>query len=534
MAAQGPPLARGFSPWTGLLLVLSGTAIWAEEPCPVAANRAVALRDEVELLREEIMQMRREHQRQLGALHARLRAIEDGRATASGAQVQRKKLRSADRIQGTILPAQLLEPDTQQDLPAQQDAAQQLEDIESLLKEAETERQAPAAEMGAGIGARLSALNPNVSVIGDFLGVVSNAPDMFEGGGIPLAGFEEGDVDGFTMREIELLMSAAIDPYADGLVKLAFGEDGAEIEEGYALFHDYPFRDRLPDCLQDVQTKLGIFRMAFGPLNLVDDHDLPTIDRPLAIQRFLGEEGLIRPGVSFSKSLPLSEAVASELVLEFTNGEPVGDEPGTPPFEGIDHPLGLVHYKIFREKEPEEGWEERLRECGRLGLRDGQRTLELGATFTATGSRAPGGGEDLYSLMQGFDLTWQWFDPRPDSYRQYLVQSELFISELDQPGDGVRGDVGTYVLGQVRLNRNWFTGLRLDLTEFPERDGFQFAASPYVSYFLTEFNRLRLQYQYLRQEIEGEGSEDVHSVLLQLVFAFGAHPPEPYYIAQRF
>jgi hypothetical protein len=409
-------------------------------------------------------------------------------------------------------------------------------DIDALLEQAEQRRERPAPELGAGLGARLSAYNPNISVIGDFAGVVSSADEDWTGTGTPIRaeGFEEGNADGFEIREMELLMTAAIDPYAEGMLKLAFPEEGVEIEEAYALFHDVPFRDRLPQWLRDVQTKVGVFRMGFGPLNLVDCHDLPTVDRPLPIQQFLGPEGLIRAGVSMSKVIPIRDPWGSELTLEFVNGEPPGDLPGTPPFRGLDQPLGLVHYSVFRESEPVGGAADYLEAGYCPRPRWGYRILELGTTFTATGSRAPLGNEDLYSFMQGFDFTWQWIDPRPDSYRQYLLQGEVFVGELDQPGNGVHGDVGGYLLWQTRLDRRWFAGLRGDFTEFPEEDGYQAAGTPYVTYFFTEFNRARVQYQYLRQEIEGEGTEEAHTAWFQLVFAFGAHPPEPYYITQRF
>ena len=399
-----------------------------------------------------------------------------------------------------------------------------MQGIESLLEQAEERRAEPAPELGAGLGAKLSAFNPNVSVIGDFAGVASSAPESFRGRPIFAGDFEEGNVDGFHVRELELLMTAAIDPYADGMAKLAFGEEGVEIEECYALFHDYPFVERLPRWARDVQTKIGLFRTAFGPMNHVDDHDLPTVDRPLAIQRFLGEEGLIRAGFSFSKMMPLRRRWNSELVVEFTHGEPPCEHGAAPPFEGLNHPLGLVHYKLFTEREPN-GW-------GRV--RRGYRSMELGATFATTATEVPPGARDAHSTVEGFDVTWQWFDPRPNIYRQYLLQSEIFLSQLDRVGEASRGDVGGYLLYQVRLNRQWFSGLRLDLTEFADCDGHQLAATPYLTYFISEFNRVRFQYQYLQQEIEDESTEEAHTVWFQLVFAFGAHPPEPYYMTQRF
>jgi hypothetical protein len=409
--------------------------------------------------------------------------------------------------------------------------------LEEMLEEAEKRRAtAPEApQLGVGLGARLAALNPNISVIGDFVGQLSSAPDAFDEEVLRLEDFHEGDADDFRMRHIELLMSAAADPYADGLLKVAFTEHGVHPEEAYLLFHSYPFVDRLPAWLADVETKAGIFRMNLGPVNLTDNHDLPTVDRPLVLQQFFGGEGLIRPGLSWAKPLTPRAGWVPHLFLEFTNGQPVGEEEAPTTVAGEDHPLGLVHVRLYREDSSgQAGWLPGVAESLPL-IVSGHRTLELGLSFLATGVRPEeAGGEDLWSLIQGLDLMWTWADPRPDVYREWMIQGELYVAELEHPEGGARGDVGTYLLVQHRWQRQWYGGLRLDLTEFPLEDGHLFGVTPYVTYFITEFNRIHLQYQFARQVLEEGPTENAHTVWLQFVFAFGAHPPEPYYIRQRF
>ncbi len=422
---------------------------------------------------------------------------------------------------------------------AQESQQEQLEqEIERLLQQAETQRQqAPQApELGAGLGARLSALNPNITVIGDVLGQISSAPDAFDVPGKLLhADLGEGDPDDFRVRAVELLATAAVDPFADALLKLDFGAEGVEVEEAYILFHDYPFRDRLPEALRDVHTKVGLFRMNLGPVNLTDEHDLPTVDRPFVQQRFFGSEGLIRPGLSFSKLLTERGGWTPELTVEFVNGQPLDMEEEEPPLtvNGIDRPLGLVHVKVFREWDPAVGWESRVGQTRWPAYGDGYRTLDVGFSFVATGSRAEG-DSTLYSVIQGIDVMWTWMDPRPDIYSEWMIQFEGYVSELEHPQGGSRGDLGAYLLYQYRWARQWYGGLRFDATEVPLIDGYQLAATAYVTYFLTEFNRIRLQYQWLRQNLEDGPSGTAHSGWVQFVFAYGAHPPEPYYIRQRF
>ena len=78
---------------------------------------------------------------------------------------------------------------------------------------------------GAG-GSAAKALNPDISVIGDFIGVagrndVQPSPSL-------------------QMHESEVGLQAIIDPYARGDFFLSFGEDGVNLEEGYITFTSLP------------------------------------------------------------------------------------------------------------------------------------------------------------------------------------------------------------------------------------------------------------------------------------------------------
>ena len=58
---------------------------------------------------------------------------------------------------------------------------------------------------------------------------------------------------------------------------------------------------------------------------------------------------------------------------------------------------------------------------------------------------------------------------------------------------------------------------------------FDWGVSPYLSWYLNEALRLRLEYQHLERDLLGqEHSED--ALLLGLTFFIGAHPPHPYWV----
>ncbi|HTD45467.1 MAG TPA: hypothetical protein VK687_14860, partial [Bryobacteraceae bacterium] len=78
---------------------------------------------------------------------------------------------------------------------------------------------------GAG-GAASKVLNPDIAVIGDFLGAAGNSR------GHPTPALE--------MHESEAAFQAILDPYARADFFLSFGEQGVTLEEGYMTFPALP------------------------------------------------------------------------------------------------------------------------------------------------------------------------------------------------------------------------------------------------------------------------------------------------------
>src|SRR5262249_49265503 len=101
---------------------------------------------------------------------------------------------------------------------------------------------------GAG-GSAAKALNPDISMIGDFVG--------FAGGNSirPSPSLE--------MHESELGVQAIIDPYARGDFFLSFGEQGVNLEEGYITFTALP---------ASFVARVGKMRAAFGKVNTMHNH----------------------------------------------------------------------------------------------------------------------------------------------------------------------------------------------------------------------------------------------------------------------
>ncbi len=317
----------------------------------------------------------------------------------------------------------------------------------------------------------------------------------------------------FTLREAELDFRAAVTPRADGVLVIAIGEEiedpfgdveidfKFELEEGYLDVHTLPW---------DLALRTGKFRSAFGRNNLLHTHDLPQVTRPLAVQAFLGPEGLATVGASLSWLVPNPWDRYVELAAQVVNADG-GSESPILIGPGAENPAVLSHLKLFQD-------------VGDTG------SLELGTSFLY--SRASGGRDDGYTV--GADVTYMWRDPAAADFRSLLFQGELFWSNSDFD-DGNSDDYwGFYAFGQYQFAQNWYAGIRYDYTDFPNLEerrqtDSDWAISPYVTWYLYEPLRLRLEYQHLdRDQMGRDDTED--AIFLALTFYFGAHPPHPYWV----
>src|SRR5215813_9579143 len=164
---------------------------------------------------------------------------------------------------------------------------------------------APAATPGqlpnyGGVQAAASKIfNPDISVIGDFIGAVGN--------GGPLS------VPSFEMHESEVGFQAILDPYARADFFISFGEHGVDLEEGYITFPALP---------GGFQLRAGKMRAAFGKINGTHNHTLPWADRPLVTQNLVGgEDGINDAGLSLSRIIPAPHGLFLEGTAQVFRGD---------------------------------------------------------------------------------------------------------------------------------------------------------------------------------------------------------------------
>ena len=351
---------------------------------------------------------------------------------------------------------------------------------------------------GAGAGAA-KVLNPDISVIGDFLGSAGYGANR------PIPSLE--------MHESEAGFQAIIDPYSRADFFLTFGEQGVDLEEGYLTF------TALPAALQ---LKVGKMRAAFGKVNTLHNHVLPWTDRPLVTQNLVGgEDGIDDAGLSLSRLIPAPKDIFLEGTAQIYRGD------STNLFQSTRRSqiATVEHLRAYRDISE-------------------STNLDLGGSFARGHSPFGDGWNQLY----GFDATVRWKPLRRSIYRSFVGRSELvWARTVVSPGESLARVVATpfgyYVSGDYQFGRRWFFGARFDrsqrgacLPTEPETRSVCNPLSPtgrllqdtggslLLTYWPSEFSQIRGQ---LRRTRYGEGLT-ANEFLFQFMFSMGAHGAHPF------
>lgn len=337
----------------------------------------------------------------------------------------------------------------------------------------------------------LSILNPEISVTGDVVGSFL-AP--------------AGEDNGFraTPREFEFSFQSALDPYTRTKIFATYEEEleiaGAEVEEeeeegeehgGFHIEEAYLYWVGLP---ANFGLKAGKFRQEIGLFNRWHTHALHEIDRPLAAVAFLSHDGLIQTGLSVTAPSFTIGPATQTLVLEGTQAT------NEALFAHGNDLSALGRFQSF--------WD--------LGA---DAYLQLGAT----GVTGRNGDADLSSRLLGADFLFRWVPSGTRMYRSLDLRSEWFFAEQEIAGVTATGH-GGYGQINARLNRRLVLGTRVDYLDSYGDDPTIVQVAPSVSWWQSEWVRLRLQYNYVKPA----GTDASHTVLLQVVWAMGPHKHESY------
>jgi len=350
---------------------------------------------------------------------------------------------------------------------------------QAAVPESPVPTQAPTSLGGAG-GAASKVLNPDIAVIGDFLGATGNSA------GHPTPALE--------MHESEVAFQAILDPYARADFFISFSETGVNLEEGFITFPALP---------GGFQMRVGKMRGAFGKVNTLHNHVLPWTDRPLVTNNLVGgEDGINDAGFSLTRIIPAPKGIFLEGTAQLFRGDS----------DDLFHSYKRSNVSIV----------DHLR-----AYRDitESTNLDLGVSYSRGHSVI---GPDVINQLYGVDATVHWKPLRRAIYHSFIARSEFVWSRIGQ--SSVTTPFGYYISGDYQFARRWFFGGRFDrsdvlpvalLNPVIVRDT---GGSLVLTYWPSEFSQIRSQ---LRRTHYGDNLT-ANELLFQFMFSIGAHGAHPF------
>ena len=337
-------------------------------------------------------------------------------------------------------------------------------------------------------------------------------------------GDHDPGVRGFTIPNMELTLDGAVDPYFRGFVDLVYkldanGETAVELEEAYVLTTSLP---------GNFQLRGGQFFLEFGRQNSQHPHAWSFVDQPLVLNRMFGPEGLRSQGARLSWLVPTPWYVEAMLgaynsaggtTASFRSDESSGIHGGVPVERGV---RGLTDLLLVP------------RLTSSFDLNSTQTVLVgVSAAFGPNSS-----GNEARTSIYGADLYWKWKSATATAGFPFVsFQAEALLRRYDADARESADDPGVSLPGERLTDRGMYgqllwgikprivLGLRGEIVN-GDAAAFESALrarrsriSPNLTWYPTEFSKLRLQYNY--DDRKGLGTD--HSLWLQFEFILGAH-----------
>jgi len=302
----------------------------------------------------------------------------------------------------------------------------------------------------------------------------------------------------FNFRAAEVGISASIDPYARAYAFITGSKEGVEVEEAAMVTTSLPL---------NLQARAGRFFADFGRLAKFHPHEYAFVNTPLSLERIVG-------GESKADGVELNYLFPTPFFLRATVG-------------GYNK-LGAENERLDDTKS--RSWS-RFTYLGRLqtyfDLTDNQ-SIEVGSSLAYTPSiRIPEDPHGGSRTLTGIDLTYRYQPLGSTLYQGFTVGAELFgNSERVERESGFRRMFapGGYAYAEAKLTREWAAGFLYDNAPSLASPGKKtIGYSPFLTWNLSEFNRLRFQYSYLDDKVREERSERGDQFFLQWTTVLGSH-----------
>jgi len=338
-----------------------------------------------------------------------------------------------------------------------------------------------------------------------------------------LAGLQSGGHDpnrnGFTLQNVELSLSSTVDNYFDAQANLIYlidaeGETVVELEEAFLTTRGLP---------GGLQVKAGQFFTEFGRQNKQHPHTWAFVDQPVILSRLFGGDGLRSQGARLSWLMPISWYSEFYIGTQNANGETVTSFLYAPGEEVGGH--------LLRARGADKG-SDLLYSVRWLNGVDLSETASMNIGFS--GLMGPNSsGADTDTLIYGMDLYLKWQPTRSQrgfpfvAWHTELLKRDYEAGDRADPSHETLNDSGGFSQLLWGFKPGWIAGLRYeyatangDTAADPLRDDRK-RISPTVTWYPSEYSKLRLQYNYDKTEHLADNTN--HSLWLQIEFSIGSH-----------
>lgn len=396
----------------------------------------------------------------------------------------------------TVAPARPAEADALPEL-----SPEELQAIQAAFgdhpPEATTAPPPPPAAAGPATGAlnalasTLQSMNPDLSFILDAaLGYFSDTPRQ--------TGGHDPNRTGFTFQQLELAVSASVDPFLRFDANIVLSQFGLEVEEAYATSLGLPAQ---------LQLRAGQFLTPFGRQNPTHPHTWSFMDQPLVLGKFFGSEGSRGLGLEGSWLTPLPWYVELKLAANEAGGACCARSFFGAQDLGVRTPADFVYTGRVEQFFPfDDDWSLLLGVSG-----------QVGPNPTGNGNRTGIYGVDLYLRYRPVDST----------LRSTVTLTVEGLYRTRQVPDDRLVDVGGYAQLVWEFALQWALGARYEYVAGVANDPLDLdwdrarhRVSLQATYYPSHFSRVRIQGNY-DDPLYADGP--IWAALINLEVVVGAH-----------
>ncbi|MEK6589588.1 MAG: TonB-dependent receptor [Nitrospinota bacterium] len=343
---------------------------------------------------------------------------------------------------------------------------------------------------------------------------------------------------GFTVQNVELSLTGAVDPYLKGEAHIIYfndpltGETRTELEEVFITTLSFPY---------GLQLEAGHFFTEFGRINPRHPHQWHWQDQPVINTRFFGPDGMRGPGFRLGWLMPLPWFSELHIGIHNANGETMASFLASEEFFD-ERPIGNRPF-VKQEVKALKDFVHLIKMDNSLDLAE-DITAKIGISGLYGPNATGGNGE---TIIYGADLVLKWRPAEQVRGWPFLIlESEIMKRDYKSAAylDGsdpenvidlqeeTLKDWGFYAQILYGFMPRWAAGLRYEYAtgsgesidgrnNDPFRDD-RSRISPLLTWMLTEFSRVRIQYNY--DHADHLPDKEAHSVWLGIEFMYGVHP----------